>query len=49
MFYLQLDIRQRANGWGLDGFPLEEVGENSKKGMDVISVEKINNVTKRFV
>ena len=49
MFYFQLDIRKRANGGGLNGFPLGEVGENFKKEMDVINVEKINNVTRRFV
>ena len=49
MFYFQLDIQQKAGGGDLDGFPLKEVGENSKKGMDVISVEKIKNVTRRFV
>jgi hypothetical protein len=49
IFYFQLDIQKRANNLGLVGFPAAGAGKESKKGMDAISVQKIKNVTRRFV
>ena len=49
MFYFQLNIQQRADGGSIDGFPVAKVGGESKKRMDVISVQGIKNVIRRFV
>ena len=38
-----------ADGRSLNGFPLKEVGGNSRKRMDVRSVKMIQDVARRFV